>query len=412
MSVCGVIAEYNPFHYGHLHHLLRAREITGRDYLAVFMSGNFVQRGEPAIVDKYARARMALLCGADIVIELPLISAVSSAEGFARGAVAALEAAGADSICFGAEDADIRALSAAAEALYDCDRTPEFARLLRHYLKTGAAFPAARSMALKSLGAGADLLNSPNNILAVEYLKAMRRTGSRIRPFVVAREGAGYNETDAGLKNPSATAIRRAVFERGPLAAMGLMPPPAYKVFADQVFADQASADGAPRGFAPVKLDDFSEIFQYNIRRGADWLKNIAVAGEGIENRLLRAASRAWNISDVLDIVKTRRYTRTALQRLALDIVLGITGEEVKKSAEGPGFLRVLGFRRAGAPALSYIAARAAIPLVTNVKHAPDGATALLSRESRRNDIYYLPQARRGLAYPLGYDMSAPMVIV
>jgi len=386
-----------------LHHLRRARAVTGCDYVLAVMSGNFTQRGEPAIVDKFARARMALVCGADAVVELPMLTAISSAEGFAAGAVAALAALGAGSVCFGAENADISALSAAAEALLRLDQAPEYKARLRGYLKSGLAFPAARARAVRDQGPGpgAELLGLPNNILAIEYLKAILRGGAKIQPFAIPREGAGYHDTDPALQNPSAAAIRAAVFERGWKAARGLMPPEAFEILADQ----------ARRGFCPVSLDDFSDIFHYNVRRGPGWLADIAGAGEGIENRLIRAESLAWPVSGVLDALKTKRYTRAALRRLALCVVLGVTKDEARAAAS-PAYLRVLGFRRAAAPLISRIAEHASVPVVTNIKNAPDAVTARLIADSRRDDAYYLPQARRGAAYPIGHNLSAPMVII
>lgn len=227
MKITGVIAEYNPFHNGHLFQFEQIRRLTGADYIIVAMSGDFVQRGEPAIYDKYTRASMALRCGADLVLELPAVFATSSAEDFASCGVALLDHLGVvNQLCFGSECGDLAPLQAIAELL--CEESEDFSAELQTRLKQGLPFPAARAAALaamtepitETMAASAnsaespeDLLASPNNILAVEYLKALRRRQSRIEPFTILREGQAYHDSshpDSGIC-ASASALRHAI---------------------------------------------------------------------------------------------------------------------------------------------------------------------------------------------------------
>ena len=217
MRVCGIIAEYNPFHNGHLYQLAHVREELKADYIVVAMSGNYVQRGEPALMEKHARARMALLSGADLVLELPVSTSTASAEGFASGGVQLLSSLGVvNMLCFGAETDDLPLLTAAASVLFD--EPDDFRTVLREKLSEGRSFAEARAEALRHVMPGEDrlsgILASPNNILALEYLKAIRRYGRGIEPCLLVRSGSAYGSEslEAGLY-PSATAIRRRIRE-------------------------------------------------------------------------------------------------------------------------------------------------------------------------------------------------------
>ena len=214
MKVVGIVAEYNPFHYGHLYHLQSSRSLTEADCVVVVMSGNYTQRGEPAVVSKWARAEMALLSGADLVIELPVAYAMGSAEYFAYGAVRLLDSLGVvDAMCFGSESGDIEDLQAIASIL--ADEPEEYKDLLKNHLSDGHSFPSARQKALSGYLRGrhgkADLtrlLKSSNNILGIEYLKALLRLDSKIKPVTISRIGSDYNSTELSGKFSSATSIR------------------------------------------------------------------------------------------------------------------------------------------------------------------------------------------------------------
>lgn len=226
MKIIGIIAEYNPFHNGHAYQITTIRERTGADFVIVAMSGDFVQRGAPAILDKYARAQMALSCGADLVLELPALWATASAEHFAMAGVTLFEKMGlVDGICFGAETDNLPLLTAIADIL--ADEPEAYRTLLASYLKTGAAFPKARASALADFVAMHEMhltddlhevLSSPNNILAIEYLKALRRRHSSMTPYLIRREGSGYHDT-ALAPTASATGIREALLA-------GMLPSP------------------------------------------------------------------------------------------------------------------------------------------------------------------------------------------
>jgi predicted nucleotidyltransferase len=362
MKTVGVIAEYNPFHKGHAYHLRAAREATGAGAAAVVMSGNYTQRGEPAAFDKWQRTRWALEAGADLVIELPTAYAVSSAEGFALGAVTLLHRLGAvDFLCFGSETDDLALLERIAGLL--AEEPPEFRRHLKRLLSEGHTHARARAIAATLLlddPAAEKALVSPNAILAVEYLKARRAIGSPLRPVAVCRLSAGYCEDGLDHEMPSATAIRAGVFARGvdDKRIIGALPPHVH-----------ASMAGAVRGgFRPVCMDDFSRMVLYSLRRlGKDGIANLGEVAEGLENRIYEACFRARTAGELVDRVSTKRYTRTRLQRILVYALLGIDKATLcsLRFPETPVYARILGFTRTGEALLKKISKAGDIDLVS-----------------------------------------------
>ncbi|HHY36827.1 MAG TPA: nucleotidyltransferase [Firmicutes bacterium] len=424
MQVTGIIAEYNPLHYGHRHHLQEARRLTGADVLLCLLSGNFTQRGEPAVVNKWARARMALENGADLVFELPVVYAVRHAQGFASGAVKLLEATGVvDYLVFGSEHGRCTELKALADFL--ARENLPFRERLKTYLEQGYPFPAARAQGLidyhKEKGIPGlegltpeevkDLIGHPNNILGLEYLQALARTGSTIRPLTIPRLGAGYHEEKLTTPLASATAIRRTLHESGRHALLRrFMPPRAWQILREEIEA----------GRAPLFLDSFtSQIISLLRRTPLAELRRIDGVGEGLENRLKDAARSAGTIEDLLSGLKTKRYTRTRLQRLLFHFLFNFTGEDASDFSpqKDPCYLRLLGFNPRGQRLLKFIKKRATLPLIT--KPARDllphirasGRTARMwELECLATDLYVLaypcPQARRA-----GQDYTQPLVI-
>ena len=395
MNVLGIIAEYNPLHLGHFQHMQQAKAAAGCSQVVVVLSGNFVQRGEPAILDKWLRTRMALEAGADMVLELPLYYATASAGSFAYGGVTLLERTGVvDALCFGSECGTLPPLAAAAELL--SQESDGFKTRLREGLGQGASFPAARAQAMAA--GGMPGLSAPNDTLGVEYLRALRRLGSRITPFTLPRQRFLLN---------AAKDVRRALLAGETEAALESAPSALRPLVA-----------GALATHGPATLDNLSDAFQYMLRTvPATQLGEIWDVAEGLEHRFLAASSHA-KLSDVLAAVKTKRYTYTRVQRAALHMLLGITHAAFMacEAAGGPQYIRVLGFRRAAAPLLGEMARRATLPVVTNVaNHAlPPGSLAahMLAEEARATGIYAMAFPQKNGRRRILNEYRQPLVVV
>ena len=324
MKTVGIICEYNPLHRGHKKQIDRIRQEFGPETAVVcLMSGNYVQRGAPAILDKQLRAKAALLCGADLVLELPVTYALSSAEGFAAGGVNILSKM-CDSLCFGAETADKDALLATASALLS-DRFPP---LLREELDTGKSFPAARAAALHRMGLSAQLLAQPNDILAVEYCKAILSQNSPIEPFPIHREGSYHAET-ADTENPSATSVRKLM-----LIAHNwklCVPRAARDIFEGAPLHTVAAGERAILAKLRTMTDAEFEALPYG--------------SEGLWRKFMHACRKERTLEDILTATKSKRYTRTRLDRMVMCAFLGITKEILEAPAP---YTRVLALNDTG----------------------------------------------------------------
>lgn len=381
MEVIGIIAEYNPFHLGHLYQLQEARRLFSSDSaVVVVMSGCFTQRGEPALTDKWSRAKMALSCGVDLVLELPFVYACASAERFAEGGVRVLQATGLRStLLFGSECGDLPLLQKTADRL--AFETPVFQDLLHHYLNQGLSFPKARSQAFRDCwpdDEGAELLHSPNNILAIEYLKAIRKIPCcRLTPCTIQRKGQAYHErTLSGSSSitASASAIRSAVFDR----IRGQTPPDLYGLLTDlmpampkEALAElMACVQGGP---GPLFLEDFASLILSLLRsRPPEQLEQIAGMGEGLARRLATAAARPADqekdrLLSLLLSADTRRFTRTRIQRALIALSAGLQSSDLALFDEacGPLYLRVLGFSEKGRSLLKWMRHLAEKPIIT-----------------------------------------------
>ncbi|PAF32319.1 nucleotidyltransferase [Paenibacillus sp. 7516] len=366
MKAVGVIVEYNPLHNGHVYHLNEARRLSGADALVAVMSGPFLQRGEPAIVGKRARTEMALHAGADLVIELPVAYAVQPAEWFAFGAVSLLHRTGVvDSLCFGSESGDLDSLQRIARvlAVEPAGLREDIARRLRE----GASYPAAYAGAAAALAPGgvsedaaAALLGQPNNSLGLHYLIALERLGSAIQPLTTARTGAAYHEATPGPGAiASATAVRRLLMADGPQAAAPYVPAATLAILQREWQA----------GRAPVHWERFAQpLLHTAVTRRASELANIAEVTEGLEHRLLRTLAQLPepSVESLLEALKTKRYTRTKLQRMLTHVLLNHAKAELTPDqlAEGPGYLRVLGFNSLGQSLLKQMKTASSLPVV------------------------------------------------
>ena len=380
MKTAGIIAEYNPFHKGHQYQLEYTKEILGADYIIIVMSGDYVQRGTPALLSKHTRTEMALRCGADLVLELPVSFSTASAEFFAAGGAEMLHKLGVtDMLCFGSEAGETDTLNNIAEVLLA--EPEEYKENLRRLLGQGLSFPAARSQALlkyfeschiTSPGLSA-LLASPNNILGIEYCKALKRLNSHITPVTVKRLGGGYHEEDIFAEQfSSATAIRRLTEQyssdakdRASLISLIQTQVPSE---VSQLLAKKLEEK------AFVTEEDFSLLLSYCLfRETADGLTRFLDISPNLAQRIMNQRNQCVSFRQFTALLKTKEITQTRIQRGLLHMVLGIT--HVPASVP---YARVLGFRRSAGPLLKEIKQKSAIPLLTKLADA----SSVLDRKS------------------------------
>ena len=379
MAIAGIICEYNPFHLGHRKQFAMVREALGGDTAIVcLMSGNYVQRGAPAVFDKTLRAEAALRCGADLVLELPVPVSLSSAEGFAAGGVGILSEL-CTHLAFGCETADSRSLEQTVQGLLD----PGFSSRLRQALESGISFPAAREQALSAMGISPALLRSPNDTLAVEYCKAIAVQGSALAPLPLRREGM-YHAQYPDPENPSAASLRLS------LAAgedwLRFVPSEAAPVFRD----------------APLHaLDAGERAVLYRLRTMTEAeFEALPYGSEGLWRRFLRECRRGSTLEEILSAVKTKRYTRTRLDRMVLCAFLGLTKEALSEPAP---YVRILGFTDRGREILR--GSQGSIPL-RNAGAPGDGE--YWEAEKRWGDLYGL--FRTGQPDPPGQEQNRRII--
>lgn len=400
MKIVGLIAEYNPFHNGHLYHIQEAKRVTGADEAIVIMSGDYVQRGVPAIMPKRLRAEMALKAGAAAVFELPVCYATASAELFAAGAVSFLDRLGiVDSLCFGSECNNIRVLNSIADILVH--EPHEYRELLHDGLKKGCTYPAARQKALSGYLCSeqdASVIRDPNNILGIEYLKALRKLGSSIRPFTIPREGSGYHDNSLSDDHfSSASAIRALLaysssslstehtggtFENPPEDGMlneleDQVPPECLELLRDY-----------HRILYPVYENDFSLILKYKLlNKRAPGLMRYADVSQELAGRISSQLDNYFNYKQFSELLKTKEVTQTRINRALLHIMLGIKKENMEEYiSEGYHFYaHLLGIRKSCGKILTLISKNSCLPLI-----ARNADMALLQKTGRKmmqNDI-------------------------
>ena len=372
MRAAGIICEYDPFHRGHRYQIDRVRQLLGQDTAVVcVMSGNFVQRGGPAVMNKFARATAAAAEGVDLVLELPTAASLSSAEGFAAGAVSVLAAAGVCThLCFGAETEDLATLSRLSEILCSGEADSR----IRDLLKTGISYAEARQTALRQIvGDGADCLSTPNNILGVEYLKAIRRQSAELEPVPILRTGGGHD--GAGW---SGKAVRAALFAGGDWKS--LVPDSAGAVIREELAA----------GRAPVSWQALEQAAMYRLRSMSRYeFAGLPDATEGLGDRLWKAVRQAETLDRVLELAKTRRYAMSRLRRMVTCAWLGIRAGD---GAE-PLYLRVLAAGERGRAVLAEMKTAAALPVLVRSDEARKLAVSArdaFEREAGYSDLYVL----------------------
>lgn len=397
-NVLGIVSEYNPFHNGHLYHLNESKKITNSDYTVAIMSGNFMQRGEPAFIDKWSRTKMAIESGIDLVIELPTIYAISSAENFATGAVKLLDALKiVDFISFGSECNDISVLEDITKVL--CSEPADYRTLLSHELSRGISFPKAREKALmmylNDVRRFANVLSSPNNILGIEYLKALRKQKSNIEPISIKRNGSEHNENiiSPNSKIASATAIRNTCLSNNFSVLQNVIPKSTYTILEENIH----------RGNFVQGLSTFDKEIIYTLRKmSTSEIADLPDVSEGLEFALKTAANSCNSVIELLSMIDSKRYTKTRIQRILLYAILGITKKDMQISKNITPYIRVLGFNQKGKIMLSEISNKnSKIPLVTSVKKFMDNVPNKNLKMLIEKDIW------ASNVYTLGYEYES-----
>lgn len=382
MKVCAVVCEYNPFHSGHEYHLSRTRELIGEDAgIISVMSGSFVQRGDFAVADKYERARCAVLGGADLVIELPSCYAVSSAERFAQGAIKLISALNAvDFISFGCETDNLNTLCSIAHCLNDSSTVSRISQ----EMKTGISYANARcSVVSAETGISDAIFNGPNNILAIEYIRALQKINSEIIPLAVKRCGAAHDSAE-DCQNASASAIRQMLYNNNP----------DYEKYVPEQTIDMLKRTvDMYGGIASIVNAERAIIARLRFMSENEFAE-IPDGGEGLYHRFRKAVYDSTDLSEIMKKTKTKRYTMSRIRRMLISSYIGLTAD--MQTAE-PKYALVLAFNRRGRELLGHINQVASVPVITKPAHSKKldrQASDMFKFQTRADDMH-------SLAYPL-----------
>jgi predicted nucleotidyltransferase len=416
MKILGIITEYNPFHNGHLYHLFKAKEITGADHVIAVMSGNFLQRGEPAIIDKWSRTKMALNTGVDLIIELPFVFSTQDANGFAFGAVKLLDSLQIiDYLCFGCETDNFDTLYSISNFLHI--EPQEYKELIVYNCKSGYEFPKVRSQTvcdyhrifgidgLEKISPSelSKLLKYPNNILALEYIKHLLNLKSKIQPVAIKRMGASYHQKNITGKISSATSIRNEILNN-------LSPSKADLFILNDKIKSTIPPSGFPvlerelrEGRGPITLDSYRQYILATLRRmSLEDISRIHGVTEGLENRIKKASLKSYTVEQLINSIKTRRYTRTKIQRIILHLMINLSKKDVKIFNRcGPLYARILGFSKKGKTLLKTIKKNSSMPLISKLSNY------LRQTTSEENN-----NVRNRLIKMLDYDILATDIYV
>lgn len=380
MKTTGIIAEYNPFHNGHKYHLEKARQITGCDYVVVVMSGDYTQRGTPAIYSKYMRAKAALLSGADLVLEMPVYGSASSAPDFAECGVNTLTATGiCDYLFFGSESGDMELLHKQADIL--SDESEEISSKIKAGLKSGLSWPDARASAY---GDDKHIASLPNDILGIEYLRAIKKLETPLTPVTLKRNDPGYHSEEKEGKFASATAARKAILEQD-------------LDFLQEVLPDEHFASLADFACPPVTFDDCSLLLGEKLLNvSLEQLSNISGMPEDLARKLYKHRLDFLPSAQLVAERKDRNYTYTRVNRCLLNLMLEITKEDsllFKENHSAP-WLRILGFRKDAGPLLSELKKKATAPIIAKVANAnellSDNQLVLFEKQLKTAELYRL----------------------
>lgn len=363
MESCGIVVEYNPFHNGHLHHLQQSKEVTNADVVIAVMSGNFLQRGEPALVSKFVRTKMALKNGVDIVIELPYAFATQKAEDFAKGAVDILASLGCSYICFGSESGNIEQFTKTYTIMQE--NMTEYNKFVKRYMNEGFSYPEATSRAFKKIAPSSEVvdLSKPNNILGYHYVKAIKDLNLNIQPVTIERIQSGYNDVTLSPSNiSSATSIRQTLFKAKDLETIKKQVP--METYEQLVTYQEEYVSF-------VQWENLWPFLKYRILQSEpEELKDIYEVEEGLENRYIRFAKESITFHEFMEKVKTKRYTWTRLQRTCVHILTNTKKDIMRERSKRAEYIRLLGFTKKGREYLNQYKEHFTLPLITNLSQA------------------------------------------
>ena len=375
-----MVSEYNPFHNGHLRHLEISKQLTNSSYTIAVMSGNFVQRGDTSLIDKWTKAEMAINSGIDLVIELPTIYAISSCENFADGAIKILNSLGiVDYLSFGSEIGELNPINDIANVLYKEPKT--FSSLITSQLKSGLSYPKAREIALSQYFGNSkkysSILNNPNNILGVEYLKSLKKHRSKIIPLTIKREDSDYNSTSIKNGIASATAIREMLKENKNVHYV--VPYGTYKLL------EKCNNEGN----IIKDLSVFEKEIIYTLRKmSLREIASIPDVSEGLENKIKTSANECNTLKDLIINIKSKRYTQTRIQRILLYALLNITQKDMNASKRVTPYIRVLGFNKNGKKIISAIArSNPKLKIIVSVKKFMELSNDIVLKNMLYKDI-------------------------
>ena len=395
-GILGIVSEYNPFHNGHIHHLEISKQLTKTDFTVAVMSGNFMQRGDTALVDKWTRTEMALKSGIDLVIELPTVYALSSAENFADGAVKILDSLGVvDFISFGSEIGEITPLLEVANVLYK--EPKEFSSLITTQHRSGLSYPKAREIALSQFFGSSkkysSIVSNPNNILGVEYLKSLKKHRSHIRPLTIKRDYADYNSTQEKNGVASATAIRTMIQNKKNVHRV--VPYETYELL------EKCKEEGK---IIPG-LSVFEKEIIYTLRKMTlSEIAELPDVSEGLENKIKAAANNVNTLDELIASIKSKRYTQSRIQRILLYALLDISKKDINQSKRVTPYIRVLGFNKHGKRIISAIAAaNPKLKIIVSVKKFLENSTDnvlknMISKDILATNIYTLGYKNNSIA--------------
>ena len=395
-KVLAIICEYNPFHNGHLYQLNESIKTVNPDFVLCIMSGNFVERGNTALINKWARAEMALYSGVDMVIELPTIYSISSAENFAAGSIKILNSLKCDTyLSFGSESSDINTLNKFAEILVK--EPPEYVTMLNHELAKGLSFPKARENAMllyiNDIRNSTSVLSGSNNILGIEYLKQIIKTGNKISPITIKRVGTEYNSLSADKNIASSTAIREMLLQKK--SVKHLMPKASYTILKEELGS----------GKFVLEASQFEKEIIYKLRcMTINEIANLPDVSEGLEYKIKDAANNCNDLKTLIFMIKSKRYTLTRINRILLYALLNITKQDFMDSQKVIPYLRVLGISENGKLLLSELSQNKKLNIITSVKQFIDD-----SKNSNTNRILKNMLEKDILAtniYTLGYKKN------
>ena len=403
-NVLAIIGEYNPFHNGHLYHLNESIKFADPEATILILSGNFTQRGEPAFIDKWKRTTIALQHGIDLVIELPLLYSISSAENFALGSISILNSLKiVNYLSFGSECGNINTLNSFADVL--TNEPPEYKSLLKHELSKGISFPKARENALllylNDIRKYSNILNNPNNILGIEYLKALKLTKSKIQPITISRYISSHNSKNYNNGYASGTAIRDMITNNNYDDLYSVVPQFSYEILMNALRSGEFVSS----------LKCFEKEILFVLRyMSENEISNLPLVSEGLENLIKEAVSDCNTLDELIDKIKSKRYTQTRIHRILLYALLGYTKEDIDILSKNMNYIRVLGATKKGKDLLSIIYNKnSKLKIVTSIKPYEEYLEkknkpmfSLLQKDILSTDVYtlgYLKNSKAGLDY-------------